>query len=140
MSLCCEIRKGFFARACLLLLFSLTVLCTAVLAQQQTPPKFDLFAGYQWLNPGGNIPGGTDSTGAVTPFKLPSMPAGFGLAGAYNFHPNFALEGDFGGNYKSGNDFQTYSVGPRAMYRGDNVNMFVHTPVSYTHLTLPTKA
>jgi len=118
--------------ACLLL--TLAAFCIGALAQQETPPKFDLFAGYQWLNPGGNIPDGTDVNGNVLPFKLPSMPAGFGLAGAYNFHPNFALEGDFGGNYKNGNDFQTYSIGPRAMYRGDGINMFVHTLIGLNHL------
>jgi len=135
MSLCCDLRKGSFAKACLLLVFSLAVFSTAALAQQQSPPKFDLFAGYQWLNPGGNIPDGTNPTnGAVLPFKLPSMPAGFGLAGAYNFHPNFALEGDFGGNYKSGNDFQTYSIGPRAMYRAEGLNLFAHTLIGLNHL------
>jgi hypothetical protein len=132
MSLCCDPRKGVRFPACLLL--TLAALCIGALAQQETPPKFDLFAGYQWLNPGGNIPDGTDANGNVLPFKLPSMPAGFGLAGAYNFHPNFALEGDFGGNYKSGNDFQTYSIGPRAMYRGEGINMFVHTLIGLNHL------
>ena len=133
MSLCCDVPKGCFAKVGLLLVFSLIVSCSPALAQQQTPPKFDLFAGYQWLNPGGNIPGGT-LNGTVLPFKLPSMPAGFGLAGAYNFHPNFALEGDFGGNYKSGNDFQTYSIGPRAMYRAEGVNLFAHTLIGLNHL------
>src|SRR5215472_14615477 len=132
MSLCCDPRKGVRFPACLLL--TLAAFCIGAVAQQETPPKFDLFAGYQWLNPGGNIPDGIDVNGNVLPFKLPSMPAGFGLAGAYNFHPNFALEGDFGGNYKNGNDFQTYSIGPRAMYRGEGVNMFVHTLVSLNHL------
>ena len=132
MSLCYVPRKGVRFPACLLL--TLAAFCIGALAQQETPPKFDLFAGYQWLNPGGNIPDGTDVNGNVLPFKLPSMPAGFGLAGAYNFHPNFALEGDFGGNYKNGNDFQTYSIGPRAMYRGDGINMFVHTLIGLNHL------
>src|SRR5215469_1064498 len=132
MSLCCDPRKGVRFPACLLL--TLAAFCIGAVAQQETPPKFDLFAGYQWLNPGGNIPDGIDVNGNVLPFKLPSMPAGFGLAGAYNFHPNFALEGDFGGNYKNGNDFQTYSIGPRAMYRGDGINMFVHTLIGLNHL------
>ena len=133
MSLCCDVRKGYFAKAGLLFFLSIFVLGAAAAAQQQTPPKFDLFAGYQWLNPGGNIPGGT-LNGSVLPFKLPSMADGFGLAGAYNFHPNFALEGDFGGNYKSGNDIQTYSIGPRAMWRGEGVNLFAHTLLGLNHL------
>ena len=132
MSLCCDSQKGVRRSACLLL--SLLAFCTVAFAQQENPPKFDLFAGYQWLNPGGNIPDGLDANNNVLPFKLPSMPAGFGLAAAYNFHPNFALEGDFGGNYKNGNDFQTYSIGPRAMYRGEGVNLFAHTLIGLNHL------
>jgi hypothetical protein len=135
MSLCCGSRYG--RRMCLGLFLTLSViLCSgAALAQdQQTPPKADVFAGYQWLNPGGNIPGGTDASGNVIPFKLPSMPDGFGLAFGYNFHPNFALEGDFGGNYKSGNDIQTYSVGPRFTWRGEGINLFAHTLLGANHL------
>jgi hypothetical protein len=136
MSLCYDSRKGLIAKASLALLLVIFFSCGVALAQQETPPKFDLFAGYQWLEPGGNIPGGADpnNPGQVVPFKLPSMPAGFGLAGAYNFHPNFALEGDFGGNYKSGNDFQTYSIGPRAMWRGEGINIFAHTLLGLNHL------
>jgi len=95
-----------------------------------------LFAGYQWLNPGGNIPGGPDGAGGVLPFKLPSMEKGFGLAFGYNFHPNFALEGDFGGSYKDGNDITTYSIGPRFTYRGEGVNLFAHTLLGANHLNL----
>jgi len=105
-----------------------------VLAQQETPPKADVFAGYQWLNPGGNIPDGTDASGNILPFKLPSMPAGFGLAFGYNFHPNFALEGDFGANYKNGNDISTYSLGPRFTWRGEGINLFAHTLLGANHL------
>jgi len=120
--------------------FCFLMLCLAlsanfVLAQdQQTPPKVDLFAGYQWLNPGGNIPGGPNGSGGILPLKLPSMNGG-GAAVAYNFHPNFALEGDLGVNAKSGNDFTTYSIGPRYTYRGEGVNLFLHTLLGVNHQT-----
>ncbi len=120
----------------LFLTLSLILCSNAVLSQQQEPPKAELFAGYQWLNPGGNIPGGPDGAGGVLPFKLPSMEKGFGLAFGYNFHPNLALEGDFGANYKDGNDFSTYSIGPRVTYRGEGVNLFVHTLLGANHLNL----
>jgi hypothetical protein len=133
MSLCCGShgRRMWFG---LILTLSLILCASAALAQQQTPPKADVFAGYQWLNPGGNIPGGTDASGNIIPFKLPSMPAGFGLAFGYNFHPNFALEGDFGANYKDGNDVSTYSIGPRATWRGEGINLFAHTLLGANHL------
>jgi outer membrane protein OmpA-like peptidoglycan-associated protein len=126
-------KKTFWL--CFFLTLCSVLSANVVLAQdQQNPPKVDLFAGYQWLNPGGNIPGGPNGSGGVLPLKLPSMPDGFGLALGYNFHPNFALEGDFGANYKSGNDFSTYSLGPRATYRGEGINLFVHTLLSANHL------
>jgi len=120
---------GFFLTLSLILCSS-----AALTQQQENPPKADLFVGYQWLNPGGNIPGGPDGAGGVLPFKLPSMAKGFGLAFGYNFHPNFGLEGDFGGNYKDGNDFSTYSIGPRVTYRGEGINLFVHTLLGANHL------
>src|ERR1700757_2020493 len=134
MSLCCDSRKGRTLWIGLLLMLSLAFLpCVVAAQEQQTPPKADLFAGYQWLDPGGNIPQ-SNGAGGVVPFKLPSMPQGFGLAFGYNFHPNFALEGDFGANYKSGNDFSTYSIGPRFTWRGEGINLFAHTLLGLNHL------
>jgi hypothetical protein len=137
MSQCWGSRDG--RSYCLGLFLALSlILCsnTALAQQQENPPKADLFAGYQWLDPGGNIPGGPDGAGGILPFKLPSMEKGFGLAFGYNFHPNFALEGDFGGSYKDGNDITTYSIGPRFTYRGEGVNLFAHTLLGANHLNL----
>ena len=135
MSLCCGSRISRMMKIGFFLTLSLLICTTAALAQQDAPPKADVFAGYQWLNPGGNIPStSTDASGNILPFKLPSMPAGFGLAFGYNFHPNFALEGDFGANYKNGNDVSTYSIGPRYTWRGEGMNLFAHTLVGANHL------
>ncbi len=134
MSLCCGSRNGRMIWLGFFLTLSLAFCSTAALAQPENPPKADVFAGYQWLNPGGSIPDGTSASGNVLPFKLPSMPAGFGLAFGYNFHPNFALEGDFGANYKDGNDVSTYSIGPRYTYRGEGINLFAHTLLGANHL------
>src|ERR1700746_2808418 len=135
MSLWCGSRNGRSFWPGLFLTLSVVLCATSVLAQQQeNPPKADVFAGYQWLDPAGNIPGGPNGSGGVLPFKLPSMPAGFGLAFGYNFHPNFALEGDFGANYKNGNDISTYSLGPRFTWRGEGINLFAHTLLSANHL------
>jgi len=121
---------------CFFLTLCLVLSASVVLAQdQENPPKVDFFAGYQWLNPGGNIPGGPDGSGGVLPFKLPSMAKGVGLALGYNFHPNFALEGDWGWNSKDSNEFSTFSIGPRATYRGQGINLFAHTLLSNNHIT-----
>jgi len=140
MSLCRSQRKCQPALHLSVLLAVIAIASIAVQAQQETPPKADLFAGYQWLSPGGNVPvpGSFDSSGNVLSRKLPGMPQGFGLAFGYNFHPNFALEGDFGGNYKDGTDFNTYSLGPRATWRSEGINIFAHTLLSLNRLNVPT--
>jgi hypothetical protein len=139
MSLCCGSRSGHAVRSGLwLTVFSILISSAAV--AQQPVPKYDIFAGYQWLDPGGNIPGGPDGNGGVLPVKLPSMSRGGGLAFGYNFHPNFALEGDIGLNLKNGIDVSTYSLGPRFTWRTEGMNLFAHTLLGDNHLTSPVGA
>ncbi len=139
MSLSCGLRNGQPVRLGLLLTLCLILISSTALAQQPAP-KFDIFAGYQWLDPNGNVPGGPDGSGGILPFKLPSMAKGGGLAFGYNFHPNFALEGDIGLNLKDQFDVSTYSVGPRFTWRGDGINLFAHTLLGDNHLTAPVGA
>ncbi|HZS95421.1 MAG TPA: hypothetical protein VFA40_01470 [Terriglobales bacterium] len=139
MSVSCGSRNGQMFRQCLFLTL-VFILISSLASAQQTPPKFDIFAGYQWLDPGGNVPGGPDGNGGVLPFKLPSMGKGGGLAFAYNFHPNFALEGDIGLNLKDQFDISTYSIGPRFTWRSEGFNLFAHTLLGDNHLTSPVGA
>jgi hypothetical protein len=139
MSASCGSRNGQMFRQCLFLTL-VFILISSLASAQQTPPKFDIFAGYQWLDPGGNVPGGPDGNGGVLPFKLPSMGKGGGLAFAYNFHPNFALEGDIGLNLKDQFDVSTYSIGPRFTWRSEGFNLFAHTLLGDNHLTSPVGA
>ncbi|HUM05186.1 MAG TPA: Ig-like domain-containing protein [Terriglobales bacterium] len=108
-------------------------------AQDETPPKIDLFLGYQWLNPGGTVPVGTS-----TPFqppqpavatKLNSMPIGYGVTGTYNFDKWWGLSVDVGGNFQDLASESSISVGPRLMWRGENLNMFVHTMLGLNRLS-----
>jgi outer membrane protein OmpA-like peptidoglycan-associated protein len=125
----------------LLVFIGLVGICVTAQAQQQeSPPKADLFAGYQWLDPGGSIPepGITDVNGNFLPNKLPSMTRGFGLAFGYNFHPNFALEGDYGGSWTTnGFNINTYSIGPRFTLRTEGLNLFAHTLIGLNQLNTP---
>jgi outer membrane protein OmpA-like peptidoglycan-associated protein len=139
MSSCSASRFGRVPRLGLFLMLSVFLFSAVAFAQQPTP-KFDIFAGYQWLDPGGSVPGGPDGSGGVLPFKLPSMAKGGGLAFGYNFHPNFALEGDIGLNLKDNFDVSTYSVGPRFTWRTEGLNLFAHTLLGDNHLTSPVGA
>ena len=96
------------------------------LAQEESPPKFDIFGGYQWLDPDVRIPTGRDAFGNPISTSLPSNAQGGGAAFAYNLSKIFALEGDYGGNFDTPANIQTFSAGPRFMLRGEGVNMFVH--------------
>jgi hypothetical protein len=94
-------------------------------AQDETPPKADLFIGYQWLNPGGTVPVGSNPPFQPPPppvaTKLPSMPIGYGVTGTYNFDKWWGLS-----SVQPGPGLEsTISVGPRLM-GGDNINMFTH--------------
>jgi hypothetical protein len=103
-------------------------------AQEENPPKAEWFVGYQWLNPGGNVPNGTDSSGNPLAFKLPSIPQGVGTSLAYNFTKYWALEGDYGGNWNKTAHETTASIGPKFTWRGEGVNFFAHTLLGVNRL------
>ncbi|HET7442400.1 MAG TPA: hypothetical protein VFJ47_13945 [Terriglobales bacterium] len=114
-----------------------------ILAQEEKPPKADIFVGYQWLNPGGTVPVGTNAQG--TPIgggKLPSIAQGVGGALGINFNKYLALEADYGGSWDKAANESTATIGPRLMWRGEGVNMFIHTLGGLNRLTvkgLPSK-
>ena len=133
MPLCqatCRKNAGF----ALILVIVLAGLSTLMNAQDEHPPKAELFLGYQWLNPGGNIPNGTDAFGNPLAFKLPSMAKGVGISFAYNFTKYMALEGDYGGNWSDTANENTFTLGPKVTWRGEGVNFFAHTLLGANHL------
>ena len=130
MSLSRVVRTQAFLSASLLLFAGFSG--TSAFAQDETVPKVDVFAGYQWLNPGGNVPTPFDPT--FTPFKLPSITGGFGTAVTYNFAKNWGLSADFGSSYRSEVNEETLSVGPRFMWRTEGMNIFAHTLLSLNFL------
>ena len=128
----CFRSRGFaFASA----LFCVALLSGSGLAQSDSYPKWDLFAGYQWLHPGATVPM-AGNPGNPIPYKVPDMANGFGTALTYNFSKNFGGEADFGYNWNSGNYETTVSGGPRFMWRTDDANYFIHTLLSYNRLSV----
>jgi hypothetical protein len=130
MSLCSQARRTTVCIACILAVV-VVLLPSLVSAQDETPPKVDLFVGYQWLNPGGTVPVGTPPVGT----KLPSMPIGFGTTATYNFDKWWGLSLDVGGNFQDKANESTVSVGPRLMWRGEGINMFVHAMLGLNRLS-----
>src|SRR5271169_1525284 len=95
-------------------LIAVVLISTSAFAQSDTPPKVDIFAGYQYLNPGATVPTPGNPSNPL-PFKLPGEAKGIGTAVTYNFDSHWGLEGDLGYNRdtSSGSSEWTAGVGPR---------------------------
>jgi len=123
--------------AAALTVFSVILISSGAVAQNDVPPKWDLFAGYQYLHPGGTVPESTSDPNNPTPFTLPDMKKGAGTALTYNLNPHWGGEVDFGYNRDtdSASSEWTVSFGPRFMWRTDDANLFVHALGSFNRLT-----
>ena len=102
-------------------------------------PKVDLFLGYQWLNPGGTVPVGSNPPFQPPPppvaTRLPSMSKGYAVTGTYNFDKWWGLSVDVSGNFQDKANESSISVGPRLMWRGDGINFFAHTMLGLNRLS-----
>ncbi|MGD0793213.1 MAG: hypothetical protein ABR920_15710 [Terriglobales bacterium] len=140
MSLCHETyrRCASVALVLALVLIALPALLNAQTApkaptvQSDDFPKVELFLGYQWLNPGGNIP---DHSTPPNAFKLPSIAQGFGTNLSYNFTKIWALEGNYGGDWNRNASISAAAIGPKLTYRGEGVDFFVHTLLGFERLS-----
>src|SRR5260370_17617997 len=93
-------------------------------------PKVEVFVGYQWWNPGGNLPDQNSPPNAV---KLPSVETGFGANLSYNFTKDWALEGNYGGNWGSNRHLANtaFADAPKLTWRTEGPTMFVHTLLGF---------
>jgi outer membrane protein OmpA-like peptidoglycan-associated protein len=115
---------------------------TTAKSSYDTVPKWELFAGYQWLAPGGIVPGQNlviqNQIITTTEYKIPTLARGFGINGAYNFTKVLALEVNYGGDWDgNSNSVNMISGGPKFTLRRDSVNFFAHTLFGLEHLTSP---
>jgi hypothetical protein len=135
MSACSGLSKTVAVTGLLMVIVA-SILSAPALAQSDSNPKWDLFVGYQWTHPGGNVPAPFGDPANPTSFSVPDMSKGFGSALTYNFDPHWGIEFDLGQNWGSGNYETTGSVGPRFMVRTDEANYFLHTLVSLNRLSV----
>jgi outer membrane protein OmpA-like peptidoglycan-associated protein len=119
-------------------LITVIVLSGVVFAQSNPTPKWDLFVGYQYLDPGGTVPLSTSDPNNPTPFKLPGEVKGIGSALTYNLDSHWGGEFDFGYNRdkNSASSEWTASFGPRFIWRSESgANVFLHALGSFNRLT-----
>src|SRR5579871_1245618 len=123
---------------CGLLIILIALLCaTVTVAQDDQTPKYEIFAGYQWLHPGGSVPLAGTNPNAPVGFKLPDMPDGAGASFTYNFSKYIGLEGDFGRNWTGGTDETTVSAGPKLEGRIETTSFFLNTLLSWNRIDTP---
>jgi hypothetical protein len=127
-------RSGRVLFFSFLLILTAVLLSAVALAQDVETPKYEIFAGYQWLHPGAEVPAPFGNYNAPTKMNIKDMPAGFGTAFTYNFQKYFGLEGDFGYNWD--NYEATLSTGPKLSFRTDESTYFLHTLLSYNRLNV----
>jgi outer membrane protein OmpA-like peptidoglycan-associated protein len=115
----------------MLAFLSAVLISASAFAQQSDSfPKYDLFVGYQYINPGVTVPAPFGDPSSPGSFKVPGMAKGFGSAFTYNVDKNWGIEFDLGHNWGSGNYETTGSVGPRFMWRTEDFAAFIHGLVS----------
>jgi len=118
-------------------LIAIVLISASAFAQSDSDAKWDVFAGYQYLNPGATVPAPGGDPNNPTPFKLPGMAKGIGGAFSYNFDPHWALEADAGYNRDtpSAASEWTLGAGPKFLVRSEEVTVFLHALASFNRAT-----
>jgi len=124
------------------------LLCTVgtlAAAQDQPPPKWELFGGYSFFYPGADVHGLLP--GGVVPVssRVESNPGGAGGSITYNFNHWFGLTADGSGHWGSGETtparqiddaaFYNFSGGPKLTFRGHYFSPFFEGLVGWHRLT-----
>jgi outer membrane protein OmpA-like peptidoglycan-associated protein len=118
------------------------VLCsvgTLAAAQDQPAPKWELFGGYSFFDPAGNVHGLLPGGLLPVASRLESNPRGVGASVTYNFNRWFGLTGDISGHWGSGETgvgkriddaaFYNLSAGPKLTFRSHYFSPFLEALV-----------
>ncbi|HUA13774.1 MAG TPA: OmpA family protein [Verrucomicrobiae bacterium] len=136
MSFHCNTRDARLLVIGLFAMMAVIFASSSAVAQSDSTPKWDLFAGYQWTHPGATVPVSTGDPNNPSSFKLPDMARGLGGAFTYNFDPHWGLETDAGysRDTNSSSSEWTLSAGPRFIWRTDTTNFFLHALGGYNRV------
>ena len=97
-------------------------------------PKWELFIGYQWLNPGGNVPDQSTPPSAL-PSSCPRSSQGLRHQSGLQLHQESGSRRQLRRGLEPQRAVSTpFSVGPKYTWRGDDVNFFVHTLLGFERL------
>jgi outer membrane protein OmpA-like peptidoglycan-associated protein/opacity protein-like surface antigen len=141
--------KGRLARRLAMLAATIAVLCTfaaRAAAQDEPPPKWELFGGYSVFDPGATVYG--ELPGALLPLssRLEWNPRGAGASVTYNFDKWLGLTLDTSTHWGSGEStfvkriddaaFSNLSFGPKITFRHERFSPFLEVLVG-DHRLMP---
>ncbi|MGZ4814375.1 MAG: outer membrane beta-barrel protein [Terriglobales bacterium] len=113
-------------------------------AQEQSPPKVELFGGYSFFYPGANLQARNPGALAYLSIRQESNPRGAGGSLTYNFNRWLGLTGDFSAHWGSGetglsrvddSGFYNFSIGPKLTLRRKHFAPFVEGLVGWHRLS-----
>jgi outer membrane protein OmpA-like peptidoglycan-associated protein len=118
----------------------------ATAQEEQPTPKWDLFAGYSWADPGAKLHAISNGTPLNNAFgaQLNSDTRGFGTALTRNFNKWFGVTGDFAAHFSGSGDgfprsadasLYTLSLGPKFTMRGEHLSPFIEALVGWNRLS-----
>ncbi|MGB7599425.1 MAG: OmpA family protein [Candidatus Sulfotelmatobacter sp.] len=140
-----QMHSGLVPVSTLILLVVFCSLGTVAAAQDQAPPKWELYGGYSFFYPGADIHGLLP--GGLLPVRSPleSNPRGLGASVTYDFNRWLGLTGDLSGQKASGesgvamriDDASLFngSLGPKLTLRTHYFSPFVEGLVGWHRLT-----
>jgi outer membrane protein OmpA-like peptidoglycan-associated protein/opacity protein-like surface antigen len=108
---------------------------TLAAAQDQPAPKWELFGGYSFFQPGADVHG--ELPGALFPLssRMEANPRGVGLSATYDFNRWFGLTLDTSTHWGSGESglpkriddaaFSNFSFGPKVTFRSQHFSPFL---------------
>jgi outer membrane protein OmpA-like peptidoglycan-associated protein len=135
-------------RVAVLRLAVVAVLCSVgalATAQDQPAPKWELFGGYSFFDPGANVHGLLPGGLLPAASRLESNPRGVGVGVTYNFNRWFGLTADASGHWDSNetgltgriDDAAFYNVfmGPKLTLRSHYFSPFIEALVGWHRLS-----
>ncbi len=117
--------KQWFVRRALMMLALLAVAAVAApvaLAQSsdEPTPKVEIFAGYAWMDPGGEYAPGV---------PIRSISSGVGTSATFNVDHQWGLTVDFGAHWGPNSTIYTFMAGPQFKWRREHISPFVRAMV-----------
>jgi outer membrane protein OmpA-like peptidoglycan-associated protein len=119
---------------------------TLAAAQDQSAPKWELFGGYSFFQPGADVHGQLPAALFPVSSRMEANPRGIGLSTTYNFNRWIGLTLDTSTHWGSGEStlgrriddaaFSNLSIGPKVTFRHERFSPFVEALVG-DHRLMP---